>query len=46
MKKVGSSNLYLVHWEGFAEPSWEPTSGVSNTDAFKEWKALQANLKE
>ena len=38
-RKVGSRNEYLVHWEGFEEPSWEPTKGVSNTEAMQAWKA-------
>ncbi len=40
-RKVGSTNgnAYLVHWEGFPTPTWEPTKMLANTEALAEWKA-------
>jgi hypothetical protein len=34
----GRRKQYLVKWEGYPDPTWEPASNLKHTDALKEWK--------
>ena len=29
--------MYLVHWEGYKETTWEPAEHLSNTQALQTW---------
>ena len=33
----GRRKQYLVKWEGYPDPTWEPASNLEHTDALKEW---------
>jgi hypothetical protein len=37
-RSKGRRKQYLVKWEGYPDPTWEPASNLKHTDAFKEWK--------
>jgi transposase InsO family protein len=32
---------YLVKWEGYSDPTWEPASSLKHTNALQEWKHAQ-----
>ncbi|KAG9184899.1 hypothetical protein G6011_06845, partial [Alternaria panax] len=34
----GHRKQYLVKWEGYPDPTWEPAVNLKETDALKDWK--------
>ena len=37
----GRRKQYLVKWEGYSDPTWEPALNLKHTDALQEWKHAQ-----
>ena len=45
-QKVGRGRKFLVHWLGYAEPSWEPEKNLKALEVYKEYvKALPADAE-
>ena len=43
-QKAGRGRKFLVHWLGYAEPSWEPEKNLKTLEVYKEYvKALPAD---
>jgi hypothetical protein len=34
----GRGKQYLVKWEGYLDPSWEPASHLKGNDALRTWR--------
>jgi hypothetical protein len=34
----GSGKQYLVKWEGYPDPTWEPASHLKGNDALRTWR--------
>jgi hypothetical protein len=37
----GRKKQYLVKWEGYPDPTWEPALNLKHTDALQDWKHSQ-----
>ena len=41
-KKEGRKHMFLVKWEGFRNPSWEPLKCVKETSVYQNYKQVSA----
>ena len=37
-KGKGRRKQYLVKWEGYSDPTWEPALNLKHTNALQKWK--------